>query len=192
MRILIIEDKPKHILSAEKFAKECGKEVVIVKSYDEAEKALCGEDRFGRGEPVKNFEVVLTDMMLPASLTGIGNYDKKKAVEGTEQPYGLSLMMLAMRTGVKAVGLLTDGGHHDHPLTWALDTLRGYGDGEHFTIGDVTVLCASDGPRFTQKYRKDEEDKPRHVPAGDPLEGAKDWMEFWLMLMSACGPQKQL
>lgn len=185
MRILIIEDKAKHILSAEKFAKECGHEVVIATSYDDAEKLLCSnneeydnDNRFGRRAFVHTFDVVLTDLLLPVSVTGQSNRD----ISG-EMPYGLSLIILAMRTGVKKIGLLTDGGHHDHPFIWALDPLGGY-DGKPFTIGDITVMCSSNGPIFHKKYSW-EEDLPNHVQAGDPLEGAKDWMTFFMRLMNA-------
>lgn len=191
MRILIIEDKEKHLLSAQKFANECGHDVTIAKNYEEAEKALCGEDRFGRKEPVKNFDVVLTDMMLPASLEGIGDYDVRTKLKDAELPYGYQILLLAMRLGIKAVGILTDGGHHAHPMVWALDTLGGY-SGKPFVIGDITILCCSNGPRFSKKYVWDKEDKPNHVPEGSPLEGAKDWMEFWLMLMSARSPLQPL
>lgn len=176
MKILIIEDNEKHLQSARKFADECGHTVTIAKNYDEAEEALCGEDRFGRHEPVKAFDVVLTDLMMPASKTGLGTTD----YIGTEQPYGLNLLMVAMRTGVKAVGLLTDGNHHSHPMTWALDTMRGY-VGKPFMIGDVTVLCSSNGPLIYN-----------NIESSDPLYGAKDWMEFYLMVMSARSPMQAL
>lgn len=193
MRILIIEDKEKHLLSAKKFAEECGHPVTIVTDYDAAEKALSGDDRFGREKTIKNFDVVMSDLMMPASKNGMGS---PAEFAGKEQPYGLSLIMLAMRTGVKAVGILTDGGHHNHPMIWALDTLRGY-DGKPFAIGETTILCASNGPVFTDSswdnaLQKFVADKPNHVPKSDPLYGAKDWMEFYLMLMAARSPMQAL
>ena len=178
MNILIIEDKEKHILSAEKFATESGHSVTIATTYDEAEKALCGEDHFGRKDPVTNFDVVLTDMFLPASRSGLADPSEFR---GTEQPYGLSFMLLAMRTGVKTIGLLTDGNHHANPMIWALDTLRGY-DGKPFTIGDTTVLCSSNG-FFLSHWN--ETDSPKFVPEGDPLEGAKDWGHLLLDLQKS-------
>ncbi len=177
MRILIIEDNPQHILSAEKFAKECGHEVAMAKSYDEAEKALCGENRFGSDKPIKNFDVVLTDLMLPVSNNGMAYPEK---FLGTEQPYGLTLAFTAMRLGTKAIGILSGGvNHHHHPILWALDAMGGY-TGKPFMIGDTTFLCSSTGPWIEGLEQE------------DPLYYAKDWMEFWLMLMNARSPMAQL
>lgn len=188
MRILIIEDDEKHILSAKKFAQECGHEVTIVTSYDEAEKALCGDDRMAREEPIKNFDVVMTDLFLPCSAEGLGDPGTFWLVD---QPYGLTLALLAMRTGVKAVGIFTDGNHHSHPMIWALDTLRGY-FGQSFRIGDATLLCTSRGPTLRRRLRDEEGEKLCIVPDDSPLLWAKDWMEFWLMLMSSRSPFEQL
>ncbi len=192
MKILIIEDKDKHILSAQKFTNECGHEVVIAKTYDEAEKCLNGKHRTSEqiSEIEKRFDVVMTDMFLPATENGL-SCAAGDVFGGTEQPYGLNFVLLAMRNGIKAIGLFTDGGHHDSPMTWALDNLGGY-SGTPFTVGDVTVLCCSNGPIFTRKWKADDKDLPSHVPAGDPLEGAKDWMEFFLMLMNARSPFQTL
>ncbi len=177
MKILVIEDSQRHLLSAEKFAKDCGHEVTIVTTYDEAEKALCGDDRFGRKEAKKNFDVVLSDLFLPASVSGLGNPSEFR---NTSQPYGLSLAFLALRTGVKAVGILTDGSHHGNPMTWALDSLRGY-DGKPFIVGEATILFSSNGPGMYD-----------NIERTDPLYGAKDWMEFWLLLLNARSPLQEL
>lgn len=181
MRILIIEDKEKHILSAEKFAQECEHEVTIARSYAEAEVALCGDDHFGRENPVKNFEVVMTDMFLPTSPIGLG---RPQDFMETEQPYGLTLLLLAMKTGVKAVGILTDGNHHQNPMTWALDTLGAYDGPKAFTIGNTTVLCSSNGPTLSRE--------DGNLPEGDPLMYAKNWMKFWQKLMNTRSPLQEL
>lgn len=187
MRILIIEDKAQHILSAEKFANECGHDVVIVKSYDEASKEFLGFDRQA-DKPDKlpqKFDVVLTDLLMPASSIGLSDSSK---FAGIEQPYGLNIILLAMSRGVKAIGLLSDGSHHDHPCSIALDGAGGY-RGRPIKTGDVTLLCSTNGPSFSSFY------DPAHVqyvPVGDPLDGAKDWMEFWLQLMNSRSPFDQL
>jgi CheY-like chemotaxis protein len=187
MHILLIEDKEKHLLSAARFAAQCGHKVTIATSYEEAEKHLYGECDYGshwpKNEPEK-FDVVLTDLLLPASLTGIGNSDVRKKFEGSEQCYGLGFVLLAMKQGVKAIGLFTDGNHHNHPMIWAMDTLGGY-DAKPFTVGDTTVMFASNGP-YISSYNK--EGETNHVPKGDPLDGAKDWLEFWLMLINSRSP----
>lgn len=166
MRILIVEDKPHHLRTAHKFAEESEHEVIIVSSYDEAEQAFIGVNRRAK-EFEMNFDVIMTDLLLPASKTGLGNHN-----DYGEVPYGLSLALLAMRIGVKAIGVLTDGDHHSHPMIWALDPLGAY-DSRPFKVGDVTMLFASNG--FMDKAE------------GSDV-WSKDWMKFFLALMQAVGP----
>ena len=191
MRILIIEDKPQHILSAEKFAGECGHDVVIAKSYEEAEVILnLGHDGptgwKNKDKILQKFDVVLTDLMLPAALYGLGSNELKAKFQVTQQPYGLIFILVALRHGVKAIGLLSDGNHHEHPMVWGMDLV----DNVPIRIGDTVILSNTYSGSYYSHYNKP--DSPEYVPEGDPLDGAKDWMEFWLMLMSHRSPIEPL
>ena len=64
MKILIIEDKEKNLLSAQKFASECGHEVVIINNYDDAAKALNRKRENGELKPL-DYDMVMTDLFLP-------------------------------------------------------------------------------------------------------------------------------
>lgn len=176
MKILIIEDKPLHILCAEQFAKESDHEITILTTYHEAEKALCGEDRFGRKPYEQKFDVLLTDLLLPASKAGQGNDN----YTGQQMPYGVVLALLAMRTGVKKIGLLTDGNHHAHPFIWALDPLGGY-DGKPFMINDIKLLFASNGFLHFEDFKATDCES---VPKGDPRSDGKAWHLLFAKLLA--------
>lgn len=133
LRILVIDDTSTHL----NFAKEQLSEkydLTLASSFDEAEKILNhGGHRYEEGEP--RFDVLLTDMMLPASIKGV-----EKGVY-PEQPYGLVFILNAMRRGIKLIGLLTNGGHHASPMHWALDMI-GYEDQQKvFKFCDTKLYC---------------------------------------------------
>lgn len=124
MKILIIEDKPLHIASAEKFAQESGHEVVIINNYDDANCVLKHEARWDKTTQdfvitkLLDYDMVMTDLFLPISRPHLTA--DVCPFEGTEQPYGITLMLKAMTLGVKKVGIITDGNHHTHPMIYAL------------------------------------------------------------------------
>lgn len=166
MKILIIEDKPKHLLTAKLFAEESGHDVTIVTNYKEAEKALCGDRdmHFGRTFN-QQYDVVLTDLLLPSSPEGQADKSSKG-----EMPYGVIFILLAMRIGVKHIALLTDGNHHNHPFIWAIDPLIGSGNGTPFSLGDVKLLFSSNSFIYS-----DWEGSSFNVPKDDPRVGSKAW-----------------
>src|SRR3989344_8247542 len=127
MKILVIEDSPKHQASA--LETLAGHDVTIAKSYDDA-MALMNK-RTGWKEGYKliplPFEVVLTDMNLPMS--------KDKLADGVfksseEVPYGFVLSLMAALRGAKFVAMVTDANHHYGAMSAATDHLQTafYGD----------------------------------------------------------------
>lgn len=116
MKILVIDDNQAH-LDAAKEQLGNDHELTLASSFDEAETILNHGDHWYQDGP-PNFDVVLTDMMLPASKNGVS-----KEVEHPEQPYGLVFLLNAIRRGVKMIGLVTDGSHHTSPIHWALDMI---------------------------------------------------------------------
>ena len=106
MLVLVIDDTPKNIMSAEKaFA---GHHLVTATDYDEAMKILGSE----------KFDVVLTDLHLPMSSQTLGGEAFKL---GELVPYGLLLMIEAARQGANAVAVVTDLSHHADPFSAAFD-----------------------------------------------------------------------
>jgi CheY-like chemotaxis protein len=69
-----------------------------------------------------NFDVVLTDLMMPASRSAQGP-DGMQFV-GEQMPVGTFLILLALRAGVKVIGMVTDMNHHNHPASAALDPIN--------------------------------------------------------------------
>ena len=105
LRILVIDDTPKHIASAESGL--AGHKLTTVTSYEEAMDILGSE----------KFDVVLTDLHLPMSSKTMGSKFKL----GELVPYGILLMVEAARQGAKHVAVVTDLNHHDDPFSAAFD-----------------------------------------------------------------------
>jgi len=98
------------------------------------------------------FDAVLTDVMIPK-----GGYecmsDKGRALvaKQKEMPYGPVIALRALQIGIKKVGVLTQGNHHDDPFVFAFDGLGG------FTLGDAKIFCCN---------------------SMNTTEGAKDWAKL--------------
>ena len=99
-----------------------------------------------------DFDVVLLDLLLPASKKQQGSVGQKFV--GQEMPLGTTLALLALKQGIKRVAIVTDTGHHDHPASAAFDIFRGNASGkdgnEVFNIGEVRMLC--DNFNVTQPF----------------------------------------
>ncbi len=117
MKILIIDDNQENLEAAKKQLAD--HEVTTLSSFDEL------ASRFGYINSLNvkkledyflSFEVILTDLFLPASLKGVkqGSYE--------DVPYGIIITMVALRLGIP-VAIVTSAGHHDNPFTWALNLI---------------------------------------------------------------------
>lgn len=119
-----------------------------------------GDDRFDAGgnaklreiekraekeaTPTLAFDAVLTDMMLPGSGREMGG-DGSRHV-GVEAPYGYNFIFRAAHQGVKLIGMLTEGNHHHHPMSAALD---GFPLEQPFTLnGSVVVISRELSQQF--------------------------------------------
>ena len=69
-----------------------------------------------------NFDVVLLDLMMPASRSAQGGPGMDFV--GKEMPVGTFLILLALNAGVKNIGMVTDTNHHHHPASAALDPIN--------------------------------------------------------------------
>jgi len=128
MKILIIEDNELHIAAAQEQLKE--HELIICRSYQEAEIALTGCSKSGfsnhwfDSDFLPKFDIVLTDLFIPTCNIGVRTKTIEDAIEkfGAETPYGLVFALVAMRHGIP-VAIVSDNNHHAHPINWALDMM---------------------------------------------------------------------
>lgn len=163
MKVLVIDDTELHLQQARE--QLVGHEVITVSSYEEAEDLLSVqhdaefyetryEELVGGGSSsikaqdqamaeaerhYEHFDAVLTDLMM----SGNPNGASKKGI-GMELPMGTILALLALKAGVKRVGVVTTN-HHDHVATAAFDAF-----GYHkplFCVGDAVILCTNDHSR---------------------------------------------
>ena len=87
----------------------------------------------------QNFDVVLTDLLVPASRQAQG--DEGKPFVGQEMPLGTTIALLALCNGVRKVAVVTDKNHHAHPASAAFDCFerdRGMGP-----VEGVKILCTN-------------------------------------------------
>lgn len=129
MRILIIENDPRHIATAEQFAAEVsGEHEVVIKTTIEE----------GIKECRRRYDVLLTDLWLPTpKCNERGEFlGVRPAIEQTKEdaawdivgqmPAGLSCALAALAWSVQSVAIVTDSNHHNDRLTATLDFL-GFG-----------------------------------------------------------------
>lgn len=159
LKILVIDDNLDNLAAAER--QLIGHDLTLCSSFKEAQKYLnqdpCIDGMnnlplnpeswdYGRyyhkGE--SNYDVVLTDLFLPVCLDGLGdNNPRKNEHVGTEKPYGLFFVLLALRRGVKKIAIVTNAGHHDDPLIWSLEKPLGFGRMISFGENDFVFSCNS-------------------------------------------------
>jgi len=61
---------------------------------------------------------------MPGEKEGISPKAQEKFA-GISMPYGFTVALLAIKSGVKKVAVVSLGGHHDHPILWFCDDLEG-------------------------------------------------------------------
>ena len=122
MKILVIDDNPLHREAAK--AQLTEHDLIVVEGYDEGLKLILNETRDGiqRERNPHEFEVVLVDLLMPASSEQQGQRGEKFV--GQEMPVGIFLALLAANNGAKYVGLITDTDHHSHPASACIDHFR--------------------------------------------------------------------
>lgn len=120
MKILVVDDNPKHRKAAEVLAAE--HEVTTLDSYEPAIKLL---------QSGTDIDVLLSDLLMPAEEYALGGEGMNYL--GHEIPIGFVLMLRAAQAGVKFAAVVTDTNHHCHPMSAAIDWINpAYwsGDGE--------------------------------------------------------------
>ena len=100
MKILVIDDNPRHQASARQTL--TGHDVIIATTYDEAQARLYKYSR-NADFPCLKFDAVLTDLLMPASKMTMGPEGLKYV--GQEVPAGFALSLLAVLNGAKYVAV---------------------------------------------------------------------------------------
>ena len=141
MKILVIDDSPIHREAAKK---QLGQEhdLTVVGTYDEAQ-ALLGYEQWDDKSDRHDFEVVLCDLLMPAS----GQMQSSFELVGKEMPVGIFLALLAAKNGAKHVALLTDSSHHAHPGSACIDAFNkeSYAPTVFTVEGARVMLCNHSG-----------------------------------------------
>ena len=171
MRILVFDDSPQNQQSARAQFKD--HDLTVIGTFNEASDLLTPLVYGDQPNPkFRKFDVVLTDMMVPASDRSLGGSARNYA--GQEMPLGSIIALQALYAGVKKVALVTDTNHHDHPASAALDSFQG-GMEKPSLVGDASLYCTNynvngvfDAETFEQ-LEKDADHRSRKVV------WAKDW-----------------
>ncbi len=169
LKILVVDDNPKHQASARKTL--AGHEVSVAQNFHQLQSALTpnrdrvriirdeqGVDydealRIAKAEI--GYDVVLSDLLMPKGSTDVmGREGGKLAFD--DFGYGYPVVFLAAKAGVSFVAVVTDENHHNHPVAYTFDLVGGSGQWseDDFMIGDTKVMfrfC----PRFTEEGGKD-------------------------------------
>lgn len=113
MKILLLDDSPKHRRAGVKQLEALGHEVVALCDYTEA------QNRAKEG-----FDVALIDLLMPAEPTMLGDEACKEFV-GREIAIGFPLVLEFSRLGIKRIAVATDTNHHNHPMSAVVDWFNG-------------------------------------------------------------------
>jgi CheY-like chemotaxis protein len=126
MKVLVFDDNQTHRDAAKAQLKD--HDLTVVGTYDEAQRLLTPESKF---------DVVLTDLLVPASKKVLGPEGLEFA--GQEMPVGIFIGLLAaVKARAKLIAVFTDSSHHDHPASACFDAF----EGAAFTVeGCKVLLC---------------------------------------------------
>ncbi|MBM3191210.1 MAG: response regulator [Chlamydiae bacterium] len=125
MKILLLDDSPKHRKAGVKQLQELGHEVVALCEYVEACK-LASE---------QPFEVALLDLLMPAEQLQLGP-DARKEWLGREISVGFPMVLELSRLGIKKIAVATDTNHHSHPMSAIVDWF----DGKVHSVNGAKVM----------------------------------------------------
>lgn len=132
LSIYVDEKRSKEILA------RTGHKYPSKESTDEERVAYWNASRKADEEAIvyPNFDVVLTDLLVPASDNAQGPEGRRYV--GQEMPMGGFIAFLAIKAGIKKIGVVTDLNHHNHPASAALDPL-----GVPFSAGDIRLVFSN-------------------------------------------------
>jgi hypothetical protein len=119
LEILVVEDKERHILSAEKLL--VMHKVHIARTFNDACQEL--------DNPNRVYDAILSDMFFP--------YGKNCASDEGNQPdaIGYAISLYAARKNVPIISIVTDSNHHSNPVSATFDCFADY------TIGSSELVA---------------------------------------------------
>jgi CheY-like chemotaxis protein len=122
MNILVIDDSIIHQQSARQTL--VGHNLTIATSYEQGLKLLAPieDSTVMLGEKGMKFDVVLSDLLMPASSMML-NREAIKVHAGVEEALGWALVLRAVLNETRYAALVSDVGHHNHPAAYALDAI---------------------------------------------------------------------
>ncbi len=173
-RALVIDDSAEQRQAALDTIDREKYDLVVVDGIEEAMFELGCIDEYKAGPPGQRhstfgrhhskvlgggFDYILTDLHMPASMRSLG---KPEHYDATLQPYGYPIMILALSAGMKGVGILTEGSHHDSPMDSIIDAGLDRDDSardhrrskEILTIGTTRVLIYTPYGPFLLRQEK--------------------------------------
>lgn len=173
MKVLVIDDNARNLEAAKAQLKE--HDLTIVDNYDDGQNELRQFD----------FEVVLVDLLMPASRQQQG--EKGIRFVGQEMPVGIFLALLAAKNGAKCVAVLTDSDHHSHPASACFDAIqRDENCPQPLTVDGATVVL-SNNRNWINEFSPDdlsEEVSYEEQEGGKPAVHAKNWLKLLDYLLS--------
>ena len=139
---------------------------------DKEKDRLCRKEASERATTHPDFDVVLTDLLVPASKQAQGREGMRFI--GQEMPLGSTIALLALTAGVKNVAVVTDMNHHHHPASAAFDCFRSNkAEGINILctnhVGSVAMDEAT-GEAVDRSFLDSAEGKAKF-----PFEGSNDW-----------------
>lgn len=140
LRILVVDDNPRHLEAARDQLGDKN-ELVCLDNYEEAIARLRSSS-----STEKKFHILLSDLLMPAETPTLGSKGMKFL--GHEMPIGLILALRASMADVDGIVVITDTNHHNHPMSAAIDWVRGI-----HRIGNSWALY--DHAPMTDDRRKD-------------------------------------
>jgi len=80
----------------------------------------------------RTFDMILTDLYMPTECAGLTQAAAEE-YGGRLIPVGLPIALQAKSLGVQRIAVVSDGNHHNHPISWALDPVRDGSAGIEYT-----------------------------------------------------------
>lgn len=110
--LIVDDDKANQQMAQEQFLGRY--DLAVASSFSEAKDIIMNNDI--------DIDIIMTDIMMPGEDAGQGASGMEYV--GELIPVGLVIALLAIQSNIPEIFIVSDTGHHDHPIIWAMDSLR--------------------------------------------------------------------